>query len=199
LARLLLSFELSLRTFKNSFRSFILTKFLIKGIATTKRDSTPLYRRVYFSTTSKKKKSVFVFRFSSQITFGLRTTSCSMLISQRQVIHLSLHVKILGSASSRRNRPRHEIKTSELSQSCLKKLIPMKYLSCEIYDNGDFSFIISSLKRTNIMPFIMIRHPLSYALSALEHHITRRGHVPVKILMPSSQLIERKSPNKSPQ
>jgi hypothetical protein len=58
----------------------------------------------------------------------------------------------------------------------VEKLTPMKYLSCEIYSNGDFSFIISSLKRTNVMPFTMIRHPLSHALSALEHHIKRRGH-----------------------
>jgi hypothetical protein len=57
-------------------------------------------------------------------------------------------------------------------------LSSIHYLSCEITYNGEFSSIMSSLKRTNreIMAFTMIRQPLSYVFSALEHHITRRGH-----------------------
>jgi hypothetical protein len=71
--------------------------------------------------------------------------------------------------------------TSEIKKSCncrhveVSKLSTMNYLSCEIYGNGDFPFIISALKSRNIFPFTMIRHPLNYIFSAFGHHASRRG------------------------
>ena len=55
----------------------------------------------------------------------------------------------------------------------------LKYLSCEVYANGDLTYVTSILNnppystKTLIM-ITMIRHPLNYIFSAFGHHALRR-------------------------
>lgn len=73
----------------------------------------------------------------------------------------------------------------------------MKYLSCEIYGNGDFQYILSAVKRTNVIPFTMIRHPVDYIFSAFGHHAKVR---PSKACQNFNQIIlTDQSPNSTQQ
>jgi hypothetical protein len=60
-------------------------------------------------------------------------------------------------------------------------LSKMKYLSCQIYGSGDLSATLFALnsnlpKGQKVLPFTLIRHPMEYIFSALNHHlVVRRG------------------------
>jgi hypothetical protein len=54
----------------------------------------------------------------------------------------------------------------------------IKYLSCEIYANGDLTYVSSTLHNSphlkNLIMITMIRHPLNYIFSAFGHHASKR-------------------------